>query len=176
MYLCLFVCLPIYLFFFSQHGCLGAKNQLLLSLCVPSEKPLQLSCKHRVPGSSILLDNVREERDGDGGGRGDTHHFPLPLAPSFVSTQVGHAVPVPAGSPSRGGDVTVYVQDTNQPSLPALFFYVLFLCLFLSYGPFNCIPFHTILPTTLRFLTRFFRSSLCLTGPFNYMSLSESLL
>ena len=125
MYLCLFVYLPIYLFFFSQHSCLGAKNQLLLSLFVPSEKPLQLSCKHRVPGSSILLANIREERDGDGGGRGDTHHFPLPLAPSFVSTQVGHAVPVPAGSPSRGGDVTVYVQDTNQPSLLIPFYSVL---------------------------------------------------
>ena len=37
---------------------------------------------------------------------------------------------IPAGSPSRGGDVTVYVLDINQPSLPTLF--ILFLCLFLS--------------------------------------------
>ena len=29
---------------------------------------------------------------------------------------------VPAGSPSRGGDVTVYVFDRNQPSLPAPFY------------------------------------------------------
>ena len=29
---------------------------------------------------------------------------------------------VPAGSPSRGGDVTVYVFDTNQLSLPAPFY------------------------------------------------------
>ena len=28
---------------------------------------------------------------------------------------------VPAGSPSRGGDVTVYVFDRNQPSLPTPF-------------------------------------------------------
>ena len=28
---------------------------------------------------------------------------------------------VPAGSPSHGGDVTVYVFDINQPSLPAIF-------------------------------------------------------
>ena len=28
---------------------------------------------------------------------------------------------VPADSPSRGGDVTVYVYDINQPSLPAPF-------------------------------------------------------
>ena len=30
---------------------------------------------------------------------------------------------VPAGSPSRGGDVVVYVKDINQPSLPTLFLY-----------------------------------------------------
>ena len=32
---------------------------------------------------------------------------------------------VPAGSPSRGGDVTVYVCDINQPSLPTPFYSVL---------------------------------------------------
>ena len=37
---------------------------------------------------------------------------------------------VPMGSPSRGGDVTVYVKDINQPSLPTPF--ILFLCLFPS--------------------------------------------
>ena len=45
---------------------------------------------------------------------------------------------VPAGSPSRGGDVKVYVLDINQPSLPTPF--TLILCLFLSYGPFSCAP------------------------------------
>ena len=32
---------------------------------------------------------------------------------------------VPVGSPSRGGDVTVHVKDTNQPSLPTPFYSVL---------------------------------------------------
>ena len=32
---------------------------------------------------------------------------------------------VPAGSPSRGGDVTVYVYDINQLSLPTPFYSVL---------------------------------------------------
>ena len=31
----------------------------------------------------------------------------------------------PHGSPSRGGDVAVYVFDINQPSLPFLFYSVL---------------------------------------------------
>ena len=30
---------------------------------------------------------------------------------------------VPAGSPSRGGDVAVYVLDINQPSLPTPFLF-----------------------------------------------------
>ena len=47
---------------------------------------------------------------------------------------------VPAGSPSRGGDVKVCVLDINQVSLPTLF--TLFLRLFLSYGPFICISFN----------------------------------
>ena len=34
-------------------------------------------------------------------------------------------VQVPAGSPSRGGDVTVCVKDINQPSLPTPFYSVL---------------------------------------------------
>ena len=40
-----------------------------------------------------------------------------------------------AGSPSRGGDVSVYVFDISQPSLPTLF--ILFLCLFLSLWQFH---------------------------------------
>ena len=42
---------------------------------------------------------------------------------------------VPAGPPSRGGDVTVYVLEINQPSLPSLFILYLWLFLFL-------LPFH----------------------------------
>ena len=44
--------------------------------------------------------------------------------------------PAPSSvSPSRGGDVTVYVSDINQPSLPTLF--ILLLSLFLSSWPFR---------------------------------------
>ena len=32
---------------------------------------------------------------------------------------------VPAGSPSRGGDVAIYVSDITQPSLPTLSYSVL---------------------------------------------------
>ena len=49
--------------------------------------------------------------------------------------------PVPVGSPSRGGDVAVYVCDINQPSLPAPLYSVLGVC-FCLYGPFNCISFY----------------------------------
>ena len=51
------------------------------------------------------------------------------------------SIGVPAGSPSPGGDVTGYVFNIDQPSLPTPF--SLFLCLCLSYGPFNYISLHT---------------------------------
>ena len=67
-------------------------------------------------------------------------------------------ISVPGDSPSRGGDVAIYVLDINQPSLPTP-------CL---YGPFSCISFHRLmLPTTVRFLTLFFLSYFCLFGSFN---------
>ena len=82
---------------------------------------------------------------------------------------------VPAGSPSRGGDVTVYVKNINQPSLPTLFFYsvlvsvsvfVALSVVFHSINSPNNSPFsHSVLPV-------FF----CLTGSFNYISLYKSLL
>ena len=52
---------------------------------------------------------------------------------------------VPAGSPSRGGNVAVYVFDLSQPSLPTPFFLFEFCsCVyFWLYGPFNYILFHT---------------------------------
>ena len=47
---------------------------------------------------------------------------------------------VPAGSPSHGGDIAVFVFDINQPSLSTpLFCSRVCFCL---YGPFNCISFH----------------------------------
>ena len=40
---------------------------------------------------------------------------------------------VPAGSPSRGGDVAVYVFDINQPSLPTPFYSVLMsICVYMA--------------------------------------------
>ncbi len=57
-----------------------------------------------------------------------------------MSHSVTFTAVVPAGSPSRGGDVKVCVFDINQPSLPTPI--TLFLRLFLSYGPFTCISFH----------------------------------
>ena len=82
------------------------------------------------------------------------------------------AVNVPTGS--RGGDVAVYVFDVNQPSLPTPFHSVL-----VSISAFMALStvFHSInSPTTLHFLTSFLRSYFCLIGPFNYISLYESLL
>ena len=62
---------------------------------------------------------------------------------------------------------------SGWPSLPTLF--ILFLCLFLSLWSFHLYFIPWIRPTTLRFLTLFPRSYFCLIGPFNYISLCESL-
>ena len=53
---------------------------------------------------------------------------------------VSFSVAVPVGSPSHGGDVTVYALDINQLNLPRP--YHLFLCLFLSLWPFQLYSFH----------------------------------
>ena len=50
---------------------------------------------------------------------------------------------VPTGSPSRGGDVAVYVLDINQPSLPTPFYPVLvsdsvFMALSTVFHSINC--------------------------------------
>ena len=59
----------------------------------------------------------------------------------------------------------------HKPTELAHSFFILFLCLFLSfYGPFNCISF------TLCFLTLFFRPYFCLIGPFKCIFLYESHL
>ena len=65
------------------------------------------------------------------------------------------------GSPSRGGDVVVYVKDTDQPSLPTPFF-ILVLCLFPSFvalstvfhfinSPDNSPLSHSVLPVLILF-------------------------
>ena len=48
-------------------------------------------------------------------------HAPLSPPQCFWFSPLG----VPTGSPSRGGDVAVYVKDINQPSLPTPFYTVL---------------------------------------------------
>ena len=76
---------------------------------------------------------------------------------------------VPTGSPSRGGDVAVYVFDINQPSLPTPFCSVLVsISVFMPLSTlfhsinflYNCLLSHSVLPV-------FF----CLVGPFNYIYL-----
>ena len=82
-------------------------------------------------------------------------------------------MPVPVGSPSRGGDVVVYVFDINQPSLPTSFYSVLvsvsvFMALSTVFhsinSPDNSPPSLSVLPVL--FLP--YRS-------FNYLSFYESL-
>ena len=82
----------------------------------------------------------------------------------------------PPGSPSRDGDVKVYIFDIYKPTELAHSFFNLFLCLFLFLRPFQLYFIRLILPTTLRLLTLFFWSYLCFIVPFNYVSLYESLL
>ena len=82
---------------------------------------------------------------------------------------------VHAGSSSRGGDVTVYVKDINQPSLPTPFYSVLVsVSVFMALSTvFHCInspdnsPFFSLSSSGL---------ISALVGPFNCMSLYESLL
>ena len=78
---------------------------------------------------------------------------------------------VPAGSPSRGGDVATSVFDINQQSLPTPFYSILvsvsvFVVLSTVFhsinSPDNSPLFHSVLP-----------SSFCLIGPFNCISLYE---
>ena len=93
----------------------------------------------------------------------------------MVSVDVKPHVSFPSGSSSRGGDVAVYVFEINQPRWSTPFFSFLFLSLFLSLWPFRLYFIPYILPQTPCFFTLFFRSYICLIGPFNYISLYESL-
>ena len=82
---------------------------------------------------------------------------------------------VPAGTPSRGGDITVYAPDISQSSLPTPF--ILCLYLFLPLWPFQLYFIPWILPTTLRFLTLFFWSysaSLVFSTIYLFMKVSLS--
>ena len=82
---------------------------------------------------------------------------------------------VPVGSPSCGWNVIVYAFDISYLSLPTPFYYVLvsvsvFIALSTVFQSINS-PDNSPFSHTL-----FFWSHLCLTGPFNYISLYESLL
>ena len=80
---------------------------------------------------------------------------------------------VPVGSPSRGGDVTVYVLDLNQPILLTLFYSVLgSVSVFVALST----VFHSIRSPDNSPLSHSVPLVLfCLIGPFNYKSLYESL-
>ena len=71
----------------------------------------------------------------------------LPLSSLAVDWEFKHEEPpsfsVPKGSPSRGGDVAVYVFDINQSSLPTPFYSVLvFVSVFMALST----VFHSINP------------------------------
>ena len=82
-------------------------------------------------------------------------------------------VGVPTGSPSRGGDVAVYVFDINQPSLSTPFYSVL-----VSISVFVALStvFRSINSPDNSASSLFFKSYFCLIGPFNYILFYESLL
>ena len=63
-----------------------------------------------------------------------------------------------------------FLSDINQPSLPTPFFYSVLMSVFVFLA--LSTVFHSInSPNNSPFLTLFFRSYLCLTGPFNYIYL-----
>ena len=80
---------------------------------------------------------------------------------------------VPAGSPSCGGDVTVYVPDINQPSLLTAFYSVLVsVSVFLALST----VFHSInSPNNSPLSHSVLLALFCLIGPLNHISLYESL-
>ena len=86
---------------------------------------------------------------------------------------------VPKRSPSRGGDVTKFLYNINQPSLPTPFYSVL-----VSISVFMALStvFHSINSpdnspfSDLLVLSTLYFFYLCLIGPFNFISLYESLL
>ena len=101
---------------------------------------------------------------------------PCPTEGSWCSrTHPCCSLRVPAGSPSRGGDVAVYVFEKKQPSLPTPFYSVLvsisaFMALSTVFHSSNS-PDSSPLPHSV--LLVFFAA---LLESFNYMSLCENLL
>ena len=88
---------------------------------------------------------------------------------SFAYLDFAYCQRVPAGSPSRGGNVTVYVKDINQLCLPTPFYSVLVsISVFMALS----IAFHSINSPDN---SPFSHSVLPVFGRFNYISLFESL-
>ena len=105
--------------------------------------------------------------------RAEVYWFKSPWCNILPVTCVLHYLTVPTCTPSRGGDVAVYIFDINQPSLPTPFYSAL-----VSVSVFMALStvFHSInspnnSPLSHSVLLVFF----CLIGPFIYMSLYESL-
>ena len=95
----------------------------------------------------------------------------MPAVRSFI---FGAVTEVPAGSPSRGGDVIVYISDINQPNLPTPLYSVL-----VSVSVIMALStvFHSINSPDKFFVISLCSSShLCFIGPFNKLSLYESFL
>ena len=107
-------------------------------------------------------------------------HKPTELAHSFffysVLVSVSVFMALSTVFHSCGGDVTVYVLDINQPSLPTPFFF--FYSVLVSVSVFMTLStvFHSLnspnhSPLSHSLLLVLF----CLLGPFNYVSLYKSL-
>ena len=74
------------------------------------------------------------------------------------------SVVVPAGSPSRGGEVTVDVPDLNQPSLPTLSILFLSLSVFMALAT---LFYSTNSPDNSPLSHSVLTALFCLTGPLN---------
>ena len=101
-------------------------------------------------------------------------HWSFQLCISLLKFSWSCGETVPTGSPSRGGNVTVHVCDINQPSLSTPFYSVLvsisvFMALSTVFRSINS-PDNSVFSLCSSGL------NLCPIGPFNYMSLYESLL
>ena len=150
----------------------------------PTHAPLMF------PATRLCTDSRPSPPAPSASGMASPKLFPLPLSPGSRTTSkdlssisafyvsVRHSLPaifqaVPAGSPSRGGDVTVYVLDISQPSLPTCFYSVL-----VSVSVFMALStvFHSINSPDNSPLSHDVLLVLpCLIGPFNNISLYESL-
>ena len=95
----------------------------------------------------------------------------------FNDVVVKCLLPVPASSPSRGEDVTVYVLDMKQPSLPPLlFFFYFFYSVLVSVSVFMTLStvFHSInshysSPLSHSVLLVFISASLVLSAIYIYI-------